>query len=131
MTRGEAKAFRAKVERAAYAVQDDAESLELIELFPAYRVGVAYAVGDRIRYGGNLYRVVQAHTSQADWGPDATPALYTVVSVEEWPEWVQPAGAHDAYATGAKVKHNGKRWVSEIDANVWEPGVCYWQEVTA
>ena len=131
MTRGEAKAFRAKIERAAYAVQDDAESLELIELFPAYRVGVAYVVGDRFRYDGKLYRVVQAHTSQADWVPSELPALYTRITLDEWPEWVQPTGAHDAYSTGAKVKHSGKRWVSEIDGNVWEPGVCYWQEVTA
>ena len=131
MTRGEAKAFRAKIERAAYAVQDDAESLELIELFPAYRVGVAYVVGDRFRYDRKLYRVVQAHTSQADWVPDGTPALYTVVSVEEWPEWVQPAGAHDAYAAGAKVTHDGKHWVSDIDNNTWAPGAYGWTEVTA
>lgn len=131
MTRGEAKAFRAKVERAAYAVQDDAESLELIELFPAYRVGAAYVVGDRFRYGGKLYRVVQAHTSQADWVPDGTPALYTVVSVEEWPEWVQPTGAHDAYSAGAKVTHDGKHWVSDIDNNTWAPGAYGWTEVTA
>ena len=130
MTRGEAKAFRAKVERAAYAVQDDAESLELIELFPAYRVGAAYVVGDRFRYGGKLYRVVQAHTSQADWVPDVTPALYTVVSVEEWPEWVQPTGAHDAYAAGAKVTHDGKHWVSDVDNNTWAPGAYGWTEVT-
>ena len=131
MTRGEAKAFRAKIERAAAAVTEDATALELIELFPAYHVGVAYVVGDRFRYGGKLYRVVQAHTSQADWAPDGTPALYTRITLDEWPDWVQPTGAHDAYATGAKVKHSGKRWISEIDANVWEPGVCYWTEVTA
>ena len=131
MTRGEAKAFRAKVERAAYAVQDDAESLELIELFPVYRVGAAYVVGDRFRYGKKLYRVVQAHTSQADWVPDATPALYTVVSVEEWPDWVQPTGAHDAYAAGAKVTYNGKHWVSDIDNNTWAPGAYGWTEVSA
>lgn len=41
----------------------------------------------------------------------------------DWPEWVQPTGAHDAYAKGSQVTHNGKRYVSEIDANVWEPGV--------
>ena len=131
MTRGEAKAFRAKVERAAYAVQDDAEALELMELFPAYRVGVAYVVGDRFRYDGKLYRVVQAHTSQADWVPSGTPALYTVVSVEEWPDWVQPTGAHDAYAAGAKVTHDGKRWVSDVDNNTWAPGAYGWTEVTA
>lgn len=127
MTRGEAKAFRAKIERAAAAVTEDAAALDLIELFPAYKVGTAYAVGDRIRYGGKLYRVVQAHTSQADWAPDGTPALYTEVSVEEWPAWNQPAGAHDAYPLGAKVTHNGKRWTSTADANVWEPGVYGWE----
>lgn len=131
MTRGEAKAFRAKIERAAASVTEDTTALELIELFPAYRVGVAYVVGDRFRYGGKLYRVVQAHTSQADWVPDVTPALYTVVSVEEWPDWVQPTGAHDAYAAGAKVAHGGKHWVSDVDSNTWAPGVYGWSEVTA
>ena len=41
----------------------------------------------------------------------------------DWPEWVQPTGAHDAYAKGSQVTHNGERYVSRIDANVWEPGV--------
>ena len=40
-----------------------------------------------------------------------------------WPEWVQPTGAHNAYAKGSQVIHNGERYVSRIDANVWEPGV--------
>lgn len=43
--------------------------------------------------------------------------------------WVQPTGAHDAYAQGAKVSHNGKKWTSDIAANVWEPGVYGWTEV--
>ena len=127
MTRGEAKAFRAKVERAAAAVAEDATALDLIELFPAYKVGTAYAVGDRIRYGGKLYRVVQAHTSQADWAPDTLPALYTQITLDEWPEWVQPTGAQDAYPLGAKVMHNGKRWTSTVAANTWEPGVYGWE----
>ena len=41
----------------------------------------------------------------------------------DWPEWVQPTGAHDAYSKGSQVTHNGERYVSKIDANVWEPGV--------
>ena len=41
----------------------------------------------------------------------------------DWPEWVQPTGAHDAYAKGSQVTHNGEKYVSQIDANVWEPGV--------
>lgn len=131
MTRGEAKAFRAKIERAAAAVQDDAESLELIELFPPFEIGRAYAVGNRFRSGGALYRVKQAHTSQADWVPAELPALYTRVTLEEWPDWVQPTGAQDAYAALAKVTHGGKRWVSDVESNVWEPGVYGWSEVTA
>lgn len=41
----------------------------------------------------------------------------------DWPEWVQPTGAHDAYAKGSQVTHRGEKYVSQIDANVWEPGV--------
>lgn len=50
-------------------------------------------------------------------------------STEEYPAWVQPLGAHDAYAQGAKVSHNGKKWTSDIANNVWEPGVYGWTEV--
>lgn len=50
-------------------------------------------------------------------------------STEEYPAWVQPTGAHDAYAQGAKVTHNGKKWTSNISGNVWEPGVYGWDEV--
>ena len=48
---------------------------------------------------------------------------------EEYPEWVQPTGAHDAYAQGAKVSHNGKKWTSDIAANTYEPGVYGWTEI--
>lgn len=50
-------------------------------------------------------------------------------STEEYPAWVQPTGAHDAYAQGAKVSHNGKKWTSDVANNVWEPGVFGWTEV--
>ena len=49
---------------------------------------------------------------------------------QEFPEWVQPIGAHDAYAAGSKVSHNEKKWVSDIDGTVWEPGVYGWTEYT-
>ena len=107
---------------AAGAQLDDAAALDAMAIYPAWEIGKAYAVNDRMRYGANLYKCVQAHTSQADWTPDATPALWVKVSVEEWPEFVQPTGAHDAYNTGDKVTYNGKRYVSLIDANVYSPG---------
>ena len=50
-------------------------------------------------------------------------------STEEYPAWVQPTGAHDAYAQGAKVSHKGKKWTSDVANNVWEPGVYGWTEV--
>lgn len=48
----------------------------------------------------------------------------------KYPEWVQPTGAHDAYEKDYKVSHNGKKWINTIDANVWEPGIYGWTEVT-
>lgn len=91
-----ARQLRPYIEKAAVSLTD-ADALESVELFPAWAAGVAYTVDERIQYGGTLYRVVQAHTSQADWTPDKTPALFVTVSLDEWPEFVQPTGAHDAY----------------------------------
>ena len=108
---------------------DDEASEEVTDLFPFWSTDTEYSVGDRRQYNGLLYRCVQAHTSQADWMPPAVPALWVRTSTEEWPEWVQPTGAHDAYNAGDKVSHNGKHWVSDIDANVYEPGVYGWTEV--
>ena len=129
MTRGKAKLLRKLIEQLAVTL-DDETALTGVELFPMWAIGVAYAVDDRVQHGGILYKCVQAHTSQADWTPDETPALWVVVAVEEWPEWVQPTGAQDAYAKDSKVTHNGKKWISSYDANVWEPGVYGWEEVT-
>lgn len=128
MTRGKAKQLRALIESLAITL-DDATALTGVELFPAWATDTAYAVGDRVQYNGVLYKCVQAHTSQADWMPDATPALWVIVSVEEWPEWIQPTGAHDAYDKDAKVSHNGKHWKNTMDANVYEPGVYGWEEI--
>ena len=122
-----ARELRRMIELAAISL-DDANALEAPELFPKWETGKAYAIGDRMRYNDLLYKVVQAHTSQADWTPDITPALYVRVSVEEWPEWIQPTGAHDAYNKGDKVSHNEKHWISDVDSNVWEPGAYGWSE---
>ena len=107
----------------------DETALGAVDIYPAWRTDTAYTVDERISYNGLLYRCVQAHTSQAGWSPDLTPALWTRVSIEEWPEWVQPTGAQDAYMAGDKVSHNGKHWVSAVDNNTWEPGIYGWTEV--
>ena len=51
--------------------------------------------------------------------------------VEEYPEYVQPLGAHDAYKKVAKITFNGKKYVSLIDGNNWSPSVYPqgWKEV--
>lgn len=128
MTRQEALEYRRKIETAA-AQQSDELALESIELFPKWAAGISVSVGDRYQYNGVLYRVVQSHTTQSDWTPDITQALWTVVSLEEWPEWIQPTGSSDAYMMGDKVSYNGKHWVSDVDNNVWAPGVYGWGEV--
>lgn len=124
-----ARRMREYIEAESVNLSDD-DALEIPEAFPAWVVGKNYAVDDRIRYAEKLYKCVQAHTSQADWTPAATPALWTEVSPSGViPEWKQPTGAQDAYAKGDKVKHNEKIWVSDYDSNVWEPGVYGWSEV--
>ena len=115
---------------------DEATMLMLADLYVPWEVGKGYLTGKVVKYGANptgatqLYKVLQEHTSQGDWPPDKAVSLYVRIAdpAEEWPEWVQPLGAHDAYPQGAKVSHQGKHWVSEIDANTYEPGVYGWAE---
>lgn len=119
--------------RTAASGTTDEKAILAPELFDRWNAeSVAYAVGDRVRYGDLLYKCLTAHTSQESWTPDAAPSLWVRIDdpAIEWPEWRQPQGSTDAYAKGAKVSHNGKRWISDLDANVWEPGVSGWTEYT-
>lgn len=127
-----AKELRAIIEAAILELnQDDAAALGNIELYAMWQSGKAYIVGERIQYGDKLYKCVQAHTSQDDWTPDVTPALWVIVSVEEWPEFIHPTGAHDVYNKGDKVTYNGKHYISLIDANAYSPDEypAGWEEV--
>ena len=107
----------------------DELALEVATVFPAWEVNRAYTVGDIISYGENstgdpqLYKVVQAHTSAAEWTPDATASLYDAVGLDEsgYPVWSRPSGAHDAYNTGDIVNYNGTLYKSLIDGNTWSP----------
>ena len=128
MKRTKALLLRKLIEKACISLNDE-DALEGVELFPQWVTDKAYEVNDRVKFENVLYKCVQAHTSQEDWTPDKTPALWARVSVEEWPDWIQPTGAQDAYMTGYKVKHNEKKWVSTSDYNIWEPGVYGWEEV--
>lgn len=127
ITKERARELRALIEQATVSLNDE-DALSGIELFPMWKTATSYAIDARVQYNDILYKCVQAHLSQSDWTPDVTPALWTQVSLDEWPEWRQPTGAQDAYAKGDKVTHNDIHWTSDVDANVWEPGVYGWAQ---
>ena len=78
MTRNELNKLRRLIEKASAFLSDE-DALEAPVLFPYWEVGKAYAKDDRFAYGDKLYKVLQPHTSQADWTPDITPSLYAEV----------------------------------------------------
>lgn len=118
---------------------DQEKAMEVAAVFDRWKIGKAYSVGEFVTYGINgvgdpqLYKVAQAHISQADWSPNATPALYVAIGLDEqgYPVWSQPTGAHDAYNKGDIVDYNDKLYESLIDGNVYSPEVnpAGWKEV--
>lgn len=111
----------------------DVEALKAKDLYPDWEPGLALVQGTRILYGGKLYAVLQSHYSQPDWTPETAPSLFAEVLIpdpEVIPDWVQPESTNP-YSKGDKVRHAGKIWVSDIDNNIWEPGVYGWTEVQA
>lgn len=129
MTRDEAQAIVNALVTLRESATDEM-ALNVPVLYPAWRAGVEYTTGQRVLHAGTLYRVLQDHTSQADWPPDAAVSLFAKVLIpdpETIPEWEQPDSTNP-YMQGDKVTHNGKTWVSDVDNNVWEPGVYGWTE---
>ena len=96
------------------------------DLYPFWEADMNLKVDEKVQAFDNLevklYKTIQAHITQSDWHPTTTPALFVRVALEdEILDWVQPAGGHDAYNIGDKVKFNSKVYESIIDANVWSP----------
>lgn len=111
---------------------DDRKAVENTELFPAWEDDKTYELNVRVRYNGILYKCLYTHTAQSQWTPDAAPSLWTKVLIpdpEVIPEWEQPESTNP-YMAGDKVRHNDKIWISDVDNNVWEPGVYGWSEVS-
>ena len=129
-----ARELRKILEKAMTEAQSltDAEAITATCLHPKWNGdGVQYTAGQRVQDDGILYTVLQAHTSQPDWKPAAAPSLFAKVLIPDptvIPEWEQPDSTNP-YSKGDKVMHNSKTWVSDIDGNVWEPGVYGWTEV--
>lgn len=105
------------------------QAMEVATMYDPWKVGKAYKADEYVTYGRNavgdpqLYKVVSAHTSQADWTPNAVASLYTPIGLDDngHPVWSQPTGAHDAYNTGDIVNYNGTLYISKIDGNVYSP----------
>ena len=135
----QAQAIREAMDVAGANLTEE-QALVCVRLYRPWETGKTYSVGDYLTYGVNgvgdpqLYKVVQAHTSQSDWTPDATPALYDAIGLDGsgYPVWAQPTGAHDAYNTGDIVNYNGTLYQSLIDGNVYSPDVypAGWEVVT-
>ena len=123
-----AEQFRKALQMFAMSLAEE-KAMEVATVFDPWEIGKTYSVGDFLIYGVNgvgdpqLYKVAQAHTSQANWTPEATPALYTAIGLDDsgYPVWSQPTGAHDAYNTGDIVNYNGTLYQSLVDGNVYSP----------
>lgn len=124
----QAEAIREAMD-AAGATLTEEQAIECVRLYRPWEVGKAYTAGEYMTFGVNsvgdpqLYKVVQSHTSQEDWKPDITPALYDAIGLDSdgYPVWSQPTGAHDAYSKGDIVNYNGVLYESVIDGNVYSP----------
>lgn len=114
----------------------DEQALQVPDLYPEWSgAGVSYTAGERVRFVGTLYKVLQNHTSQEEWTPDTAHSLFVKILIpdpEVIPNWEQPESTN-GYAKGDKVRHKEKVWESLVDNNVWEPGVVgtegQWKEV--
>ena len=123
------------------ATLSDEQAMEVATVYDEWQPDKQYAQGMYLTYGTNgvgdvqLYKVAQAHTSQADWLPDKTPALYVPIGLDDGghPVWSQPTGAHDAYNVGDVVDHGGVLYESQIDGNTTVPGSDerYWKLYSA
>lgn len=124
----QAEAIREAMDVAGATLTEE-QALECVRLYRPWEVGKAYTVGEYLTFGANsvgdpqLYKVIQNHTSQEDWKPDATPALYDAIGLDAdgYPVWSQPTGAHDAYNKGDIVNYNGVLYESLIDGNAYSP----------
>lgn len=123
------------------ATLTDEQAMEVATVYDEWQPDKQYAQGMYLTYGTNgvgdvqLYKVAQAHTSQVDWTPDKTAALYVPIGLDDGghPVWSQPTGAHDAYNVGDVVDHGGVLYESQIDGNTTVPGSDerYWKLYSA
>lgn len=113
VTYARAVKLRPIIEQAAVSLSDG-EAATVPELITAWAYPVAYAEGDRRSYGGKVYKCQQAHTSQADWTPDKTPALWAVIDAEHAGTQADPIPA----SRGMEYEY-GKYYLDSEDGKVY------------
>ena len=109
----------------------DEMALQVPNLYPSWEIDINYTVNEKVLYNKVLYKVLQTHTSQADWTPDVASSLFAEILIPDEniiPAWKQPESTNP-YMIDDKVSYNGKNWISIVDNNVWEPGVFGWEEI--
>lgn len=92
---------------------NDQLALKYSAMYPVWKEGITVEVDQRYQYGDRLYKVGQAHTTQADWTPDITPALWTVIDVEHTGTLVDPipAVAGMEYIKGKYYIEDNKKYL--------------------
>ena len=129
LTRQQAERYRRAIVQGAQGLSDE-QAVMVPLLFEPWQPGMELTAGQRVCDEGILYSVLIGHITQESWRPKNTPSLFAQVLIpdpEIIPEWVQPESTNP-YMQGDKVRHNGKVWISDIDYNVYEPGVAGWSE---
>lgn len=132
MSKGRAMELRNAMNSASNVLTDE-QALQSVALYPLWSASASYAVGDRVRYNDTLYKCLQTHDAQDGWNPADAVSLWAEVLIpdpEVIPEWTQPDSTNP-YMAGDKVHHNDMNWISDVDNNVWEPGVYGWSEYVA
>ena len=125
-----ARELRAVMEERATTLTDEV-AITVPEMFPRWSETATYAIGDRVRYDGTLYKCVQANEANAAYTPDVTVSLWARVLTDPSGEvlpWVQPDSTNP-YMTGDRVSYNGHIYESTIDYNVYAPDVYGWEMV--
>lgn len=130
----QAKAIRAAMGKVTATLTDE-QALAVKELYPLWAVDTAYTVDYVVRHNDKLYRCLQGHTSQDNWTPDATPALWVeVVAPNEYREIKDGMLPTEAFALGeiGWYQSEDNLYKSLIDANNYTPETypAGWEKVT-
>lgn len=129
ITRKQARQLRKLLVKQADTLPDE-EIVNVPCFVEKWKSGIFYDVGKRLNYNDVVYKVLQSHTSQEEWTPEAAPSLFAKVLIPDEnviPDWEQPDSTNP-YMIGDKVKFDGEVWVSNVDNNVWQPGVHGWDK---